>query len=324
VFKLGGDMKITRTILIALSITCFLGCVHLQKPSLNKSAMQGNMDEVKGYLKSGSNINEQDQSGRTPLMNSISYRRIGVAKYLIDSGANVKIKDAYGYDALIIAIDLGQDGYSLIEPLLDRGADPNSRDSGGWTPLMHTISSFGGLNTARLLIKRGADLNAKEPAENRTVYQLALYYKNSEVASEIQRALVKGEKDPLSSKLIFIRENAFFHKTRWAEVTVGENTVNLHNGSTNFIDVKPGKCDIVIKGSFGEGNYVTSFDAESSKVHYFEIYPRSGNVASGFGGMLGRVIEASASGDKSGPFEIRQLDEITAKEKIKALTEGMK
>lgn len=312
-------MKKIMILLLIVSVA-FVGCVHLQKASLNKSAAKGDMEEVKEYLKSGSNINEPDKSGRTPLMNAINYKKIEIAKYLIEKGANVNIKDAYGYVALIIAVDLGYAGYDIIEPLLDHGANIESRDSSGWTPLMHTVSSYGGLNTVRLLIKRGANLDAKEPNENKTAYQLALDYRNTEIATELKRAALKEFKDTLSSKLVFIRESNMAFGGKWASIAVGGNTVNLHNGSTEFIEVKPGKCEIGIQGSFGEGNYVFPFDVETGKTYYFEISPRTASVVSGIAaGMIGTLIESSMSGNKAGPFEINILDESSAKEKIKAL-----
>jgi ankyrin repeat protein len=49
--------------------------------------------------------------------------RIEAAKHLIQAGANVKIKDSYGYDALIMATEMGNDGVELMDLLLDKGAD---------------------------------------------------------------------------------------------------------------------------------------------------------------------------------------------------------
>ncbi len=52
---------------------------------------------------------------------------------------------------------------SLIQEFLANGADVNSRDEKGETPLFSTLGSdlFGGLDTAKLLIANGAEVNAR-------------------------------------------------------------------------------------------------------------------------------------------------------------------
>jgi len=49
---------------------------------------------------------------------------------------------------------------NTVKELLEEGADPNERDSSGWTPL-HTAATHGHVNVAKLLIEYGADVNAK-------------------------------------------------------------------------------------------------------------------------------------------------------------------
>src|SRR5580704_5891147 len=49
--------------------------------------------------------------------------------------------------------------------LIRAGADPNTPIATGETPLM-TCAASGGEDAVRLLILRGADVNAKEPTEN--------------------------------------------------------------------------------------------------------------------------------------------------------------
>jgi hypothetical protein len=53
--------------------------------------------------------------------------------------------------------------------LLDRGADVNAAGEGGVTPLFHAASQFGdaGLDVARLLLERGADLNVRATLRGR-------------------------------------------------------------------------------------------------------------------------------------------------------------
>jgi len=49
----------------------------------------------------------------------------------------------------------------LVRTLIESGADVNSKDGAGWTPL-HDVSAFSGnVDIARLLIENGADVNAR-------------------------------------------------------------------------------------------------------------------------------------------------------------------
>jgi ankyrin repeat protein len=95
---------------------------------------------------------------------------------LAESGANLNLTDPEGTTALIIAVINGH--YDVVSALVEKGADPNIADIKGMTPLyaavdMHTIGDTfgrpypgklvidGSLDAARVLIKGGADVNAR-------------------------------------------------------------------------------------------------------------------------------------------------------------------
>ncbi len=95
---------------------------------------------------------------------------------LAESGANLNLTDPEGTTALIIAVINGH--YDVVAALIEKGADPNIADIKGMTPLyaavdMHTIGDTfgrpypakpvidGSLDAARVLIKGGADVNAR-------------------------------------------------------------------------------------------------------------------------------------------------------------------
>ena len=82
--------------------------------------------------------------------------------------------------------------------------------------------------------------------------------------------------------------------------------------SADFVDVKPGKCKIVIRGSVLDGDHIISIDAQAGKTYYFEVSLRAG-------GILGGIIESQIAGEKAGLYEITPLEESVAKERIEAL-----
>ena len=309
------------------------------------AASWGNISDIKAYIQSGANINKQDKDclNRTPLMQAIDHGKMDAAKYLINAGADVKIKDSGGTDALLIASEMGPDGLEVIDMLLDKGANINSKDENGWTPIMHTVNVNLSLNTARLLIKRGADLTVKDPETSKSLFDLALYYRNPGLAAEFKEAMSRNVNDVYDSKIIFIREsNPLMRGSYYIDIAISGRiiTMNLTEASFDYIDIRSGKHDIIIKGAWFEGSYKISLDAQSGKTYYVEMNRRAGNVATGImsaamapiGGAVGvglgiivfNFAESSIMGDKAGPVEIIPLEESIAKEKIKILSKTKK
>ena len=299
-------------------------------------------------------MNEQDKYGQTPLIHALVEKKTGAAKFFIESGADITLRDLDGFDAFLWAVYQGNleiigllldkkadiesrstsgwtslmyavsnGDHKAINLLLDKGANIEARDSLGWTPLMQTIHATDSVNTARLLIQRGADLNAKDK-ESKTPLILAMQNGNYKLADELKKEVSLRGDDSLIAKLIFIRESASDPPFRQdPHIYIGDYLIILEKNSTDFVDVKPGKCRIVIKGSILEGNHIVSFDAQAGKIYYFEVSVRTGNVASGIlGGPIGWIIESKIAGEKAGLYEITPLEESAANEKINALQQA--
>ncbi|QOJ78899.1 ankyrin repeat domain-containing protein [Infirmifilum lucidum] len=74
--------------------------------------------------------------------------------------------------------------YGKVKELLDRGADVNTRDKYGWTPL-HYAADGGHLEVARLLLDRGADVNTRDN-DGRTPLDLARAMGHKEVVELLE------------------------------------------------------------------------------------------------------------------------------------------
>ena len=133
---------------------------------------RGNVDEVKTFIKRGSDVNEISEEflggGRTRLMYAASEGKFDVVKYLIHQGADVSKKDNRKRTALHYASERGD--LKVVEALLGKGADIDVEDEDHCTPLL--LAAGRGHNDILLyLINHGADVNTKD-LRNRT----ALHY----------------------------------------------------------------------------------------------------------------------------------------------------
>jgi ankyrin repeat protein len=156
------------------------------------AARDGRLESARLLLAAGAAIEQSDPNGITPLLMAITNNHIDLARILIDRGAAINVSDWYGRTPLWAAVETrnmdvdnatfenGVDRgpvLELIQVLLDRGADPNSRtketppirrqmlrvtgslswvDFTGQTPFL-LASLSGDVTGMRLLLEYGAD-----------------------------------------------------------------------------------------------------------------------------------------------------------------------
>ena len=96
----------------------------------------------------------------TPLGHAANKGQLRVAQFLLDSGAEVnRSRDANSWPPLLIAVSAGHK--AMVELLLSKGADVNSRDSLGETAL-HLAAEHGFQSVAESLLAKKADVNARD------------------------------------------------------------------------------------------------------------------------------------------------------------------
>ena len=162
-------------------------------------------------LSMGANVNQKtSDSGKTPLIFNSRYSKWHVVppgytpkdriKFLLDNSADPNIVDKGGNTALHEAVD--SDSMEIIEELVNRGADVNIQNNDGQAPInigplrpeyakfliehdadvntksndgrtpIHWTSSYANINTARILIENGA--NIEEPFGGKTPLLMSL------------------------------------------------------------------------------------------------------------------------------------------------------
>jgi hypothetical protein len=93
---------------------------------------RGNVEEVKSLLAAGARVDDADGDGNTALMLASKNARSDCVKLLLDAGANVQVKNKYGWTALIYAaISNGHNPANMLEivvALINAGVELNARD----------------------------------------------------------------------------------------------------------------------------------------------------------------------------------------------------
>jgi ankyrin repeat protein len=129
---------------------------------LMTASMNGDLAIVKLLLAHGANVNAAEpRRGQTALMWAIAYRRPAVAKVLIEAGADVRAR-THRYET---------DGFT---PMAIKGyaGNVNATAEGGSTPLLFAARA-GDLETAKLLVAKGADPNESTQEDGNTMVAAA-------------------------------------------------------------------------------------------------------------------------------------------------------
>ncbi|CAG9831042.1 unnamed protein product [Diabrotica balteata] len=157
---------------------------------LHLSAEHGYTEVVRLLLASGSKVdyreNTDEEFPRTtkcdePLRLAIRNKHMEIARMLLEHGADPNKRYFFGSEINLVT-DL-----EFLQLLLTFGANPDSRDRSGLTPLMKAVRQPQGMEAVLLLLKFGADVNAiaDERHDYRTVLHYAVLSGNFEIVNLI-------------------------------------------------------------------------------------------------------------------------------------------
>ena len=148
----------------------------LKMTPLHAATWGNDTETIRLLVDKGLDVNAAHVAGFTPLIHAASTGNIAAARMLLAKGANVnavaadpaqKVKAgtiALGtFTPLLMASPFGSDEF--VKTLLDAGANVTVREARGMTPLMLAVATDRqNLDVIRMLIDKGAEINAKDPA----------------------------------------------------------------------------------------------------------------------------------------------------------------
>lgn len=152
---------------------------------LFKAIENKNLDTIKFLISKGADVNTKDKYGDTPLHDSSNSGHLMISTFLIEKGADININNKNGETPLHKSAYHGH--FEVAELLINKGANINAVDIANLTPLNFAIWGLtsleallselvpnefvkqqmqGFIKTIEILIKNGADVNAKNKDGN--------------------------------------------------------------------------------------------------------------------------------------------------------------
>jgi ankyrin repeat protein len=135
--------------------------LHKEFPPLHTAILRGDKATIQKHLENGSDLNESDANGRTPLHLSILQKNKDLFQFLIKK-VDIKLYDGQAQTPLHVAARTDLEG-DYVQALIDAGADVNSKGPslfGRLTPIDLAIKTAN-LRAIDVLLKAGAKCSEK-------------------------------------------------------------------------------------------------------------------------------------------------------------------
>jgi ankyrin repeat protein len=146
----------------------------------------GKSDKVSEILNRGPEAAKQwSADGFTALHFAAFFNRPAIARKLIQCGADIEAIARNPMKVTPLHSAAAAHSGEIVRLLLERGANPNARQQGGWTPL-HAAAQDGDAEMVRNLVEHQADPKAKND-DRKTPADIAAEKGHAEIAAILSR-----------------------------------------------------------------------------------------------------------------------------------------
>lgn len=153
--------------IISMALILITGCATSPEEQLRKAAAEGNILRVQTFLEQGISTQAADEQGITPIFLAAKNGHRDVVALLLQRGDSVNPTRQDGVTPLFVA---GQERrLDVLALLLEKGANVNVQAPIGGVTLLHIGAFRGDRETVTLLLRHGADKNARMTAGERPV-----------------------------------------------------------------------------------------------------------------------------------------------------------
>jgi hypothetical protein len=125
-------------------------------PAAATAIKEDNVDKLKTRL--ATNLDKAQLNEL--LIMAARHGRPGMIALIVDAGADVNSTDVRGRTPLMASVQSGDP--ETLRALIDKGADVNARDKVNSTALLRAAGVFGQIGVVRVLLEEGADVNAQD------------------------------------------------------------------------------------------------------------------------------------------------------------------
>lgn len=180
---------------------------------LVEAAEKSTAEIVQILIDAGCNVNTRNSGGDTPLTAACKRANAEVVRTLIAAGANVNKTGMHEFTPIVAVFyapkmnqTLAEHGFvekdndisskivSIVQMLLDAGANLNDRDLQGRTPLMLAVM-LGFVEIAKILIAAGADVNAMSQPDSKVI---SLFRGDGISRTALHFAVEESQKDAIA------------------------------------------------------------------------------------------------------------------------------
>jgi ankyrin repeat protein len=133
------------------------------------ASILGQVDRIKELLAANrALVSALSEDGWTPLHLAAFFGKDDAARLLLNSGADLKARSTNSMENTALHAAAAGKHAAIVKLLLERGANVNARQVGGWTPL-HSAANNGDVETAKILVDAGADVSARADNQQRPI-----------------------------------------------------------------------------------------------------------------------------------------------------------